>query len=100
MKARFNTRSAVALVSAVAFAAVGALAAPANAATRDTAIVVESNTFTSFNGSTRTTTLLSTKMFHTSRIHHSGTTTTSSTSSLTQYLVHTRLQRTLLAISK
>ena len=52
MKARFNTRSAVALVSAVAFAAVGALAAPANAATRDTAIVVESNTFTSFNGAT------------------------------------------------
>jgi len=52
MKARFNTRSAVALVSAVAFAAVGALAAPANAATRDTAIVVESNTFTSFNNAT------------------------------------------------
>jgi len=52
MKARFNTRSAIALASAVALAATGALSATANAATRDTAIVVESNTFTSFNGST------------------------------------------------
>lgn len=52
MKTRFNTRSAIALASAVALAATGALSATANAATRDTAIVVESNTFTSFNGST------------------------------------------------
>ena len=58
MKARLNARSVVALASAAALAVTVAVALPANAATRTTAIVVESNTFTSLNPGTPATNIV------------------------------------------
>ena len=58
MKARLTARSVVALASAAALAVTVAVAVPANAATRTTAIVVESNTFTSLNSGTPATNIV------------------------------------------
>ncbi len=52
MKARISARAALALATASAIAVTGFLVAPAHAATRTTAIVVESNTLTSLNSGT------------------------------------------------
>ena len=52
MKARINARTVLALASASAIAVTGVIVAPAHAATRTTAIVVESNTLTSLNSGT------------------------------------------------
>ncbi len=49
MNARLKTRSFVAAVSAVSVALIGFVAVPAHAAARTTAIIIESNTFTSLN---------------------------------------------------
>jgi len=49
MNARLKTRSFVAAVSAVSVALIGFVAVPAHAAARSTAIIIESNTFTSLN---------------------------------------------------
>jgi len=49
MKVRLNSRSIVAAVSAVSVALIGFAAIPADAATRTTVSIIESNTFTSLN---------------------------------------------------
>jgi peptide/nickel transport system substrate-binding protein len=58
MKARLKTRSIVAAVSAVSVALIGFVAVPAHAATRSTAVVIESNTFTSINNLTPDTNIV------------------------------------------
>ena len=58
MKARLNARTVVALASAAALSVTAAVVAPAHAATRTTAIVVESNTFTSLNDGTPATNIV------------------------------------------
>ncbi len=57
MKARFNARLAIAAASAAAIAITGAVVAPAQAATRSTVVVHETNALTSFNSSTPDTNL-------------------------------------------
>jgi peptide/nickel transport system substrate-binding protein len=58
MKARLKTRSIVAAVSAVSVALIGFVAVPAHAASRSTAVVIESNTFTSINNGTPDTNIV------------------------------------------
>jgi peptide/nickel transport system substrate-binding protein len=58
MKARLKTRSIVAAVSAVSVALIGFVAVPAHAASRSTAVVIESNTFTSINNLTPDTNIV------------------------------------------
>ena len=58
MKARLKTRSLVAAVAAVSVALVGFVAVPAHAATRTTAVAIESNTFTSYNNITPDTNIV------------------------------------------
>ena len=58
MKARLKTRSIVAAVSAVSVALIGFVAVPAHAASRSTAVVIESNTFTSINNVTPDTNIV------------------------------------------
>ena len=58
MKARLKTRSLVAAVSAVSVALIGFVAVPAHAATRTTAVAIESNTFTSYNNITPDTNIV------------------------------------------
>ena len=49
MNARLKTRSFVAVISAASVALIGFAAVPAHAAARTTAVIIESNTFTSLN---------------------------------------------------
>ena len=58
MKARLKTRSLVAAVSAASVALIGFVAVPAHAAARSTAVVIESNTFTSINNGTPATNIV------------------------------------------
>lgn len=58
MKARLKTRSLVAAVSAASVALIGFVAVPAHADTRSTAVVIESNTFTSLNSITPNTNIV------------------------------------------
>ena len=58
MKARHKTRAVVAAVSAASIALIGFVAVPADAATRSTAVVIESNTFTSLNSGTPATNIV------------------------------------------
>jgi len=58
MKARLKTRSLVAAVSAASVALIGFVAVPAQAAARSTAVVIESNTFTSINNLTPATNIV------------------------------------------
>ena len=58
MKARLKTRSLVAAISAASVALIGFVAVPAQADTRSTAVVIESNTFTSYNNITPNTNIV------------------------------------------
>ena len=58
MKARIKTRSLVAAVSAASIALIGFVAVPAQAAARSTAVVIESNTFTSLTSLTPATNIV------------------------------------------
>jgi peptide/nickel transport system substrate-binding protein len=58
MKARHKTRAVLAAVAAASIALIGFVAVPAHAAARSTAVVIESNTFTSLNSGTPATNIV------------------------------------------